>query len=140
MANLLPITITNRKAPVPGLKWLWIALWTLMLIYWLREKQWFWVAICVANLVLILRPDRSAALKRITEISLDDESLNIARADGSSFSIPASGISYAAVHTRRIDVAYLQNEEKLTQEFKRSDFDTPAWTELQLMAARFPSG
>jgi hypothetical protein len=140
MANPLPITITNRKGPVPGLKWLWIALWTLMLIYWLREKQWLWVAICVANLVLILHPDRSAALKRITVISLDDESLTIARADGSSFSVPASSISYAAVHTRRIDVAYLLNEEKLTQEFKCSDFDTPAWAELQLLAARFPSG
>lgn len=140
MADSPPITITNRKGHNRGLKWLWIALWTLMLIYWLREKQWLWVAICVANLVLILRPDRSAALKRITEISLDDESLTIARGDGSSFRIPASRISYAAVHTRRIEVAYRQNEEKLTQEFKRSDFEASAWAELQLLSARFPGG
>lgn len=139
MGGSLAITISNRKGPIPGLKRVWIALWTLMLIYWLREKQWLWVAICAANLLLILRPDRSAALKRITEISLDDESLTIARADGSSFSIPVSGVSYAAVHTRRIDVAYVQNEEKLTQELKRSDFDTQAWAELQLLASRFPS-
>lgn len=140
MTSSLPITITNRKGPNPGLKWLWITLWTLLLINWMREKHWLWVAICVANLVLALLPDKSAALKRITEVSLDDESLTIARADGSSFSIPASRISNAAAHERQIEVAYRQNEEKLTQEFKRSDFDASAWTELQLLAARFPGG
>lgn len=140
MAESLPITITNCKGPVPGLRWVWIALWTLMLIYWLREKQWLWVGICLANLVLVLRPDRSAALKRITEVSLNVESFTIVRADGSSFSIPASRISNAAAHARRIEVGYRQNEEKLTQEFKRSDFDASAWASLKLLVARFPSG
>ena len=138
MAGSQPIVIINRKTPTLGYKWALFALWTLLLIYWVRNEKWLWVAICSANLLLLLRPNKSAALQRITEVSLNDESLAIGRADGSSFSIPASRISSAVTNDRRIEVAYRQNEEKLTQEFKRSDFDASAWAELQLLAARFP--
>jgi hypothetical protein len=140
MAGCTPIIIANRRGVDRGLKWVQITLWTVLLTYWLAEKHLVQLGVCIAFLVLAFRHAKSAALKRITEVSLDDESLNIARKDGSSFSIPASRISYAAVHARRIDVAYLQSEEKLTQEFKRSDFDAPAWGGLQLLAARFPGG
>ena len=138
MAGSKPIMITNRKMPNRGYKWVLFALWTLLLIYWVRTLNWLWVAICGANLLLLLRPNKSAALQRITEVSLDDESLTIARADGSSFSIPASRISNAAAHDRQIEVSHRQNEEKLTQEFKRSDFDASSWAEMQLLAARLP--
>lgn len=138
MAGCTPIIISNRKGADRGIKWVQITLWTVLLTYWLAEKHWVWVGVSVAFLVLALRPNPAAALQRITEVFLDDESLTIARADGSSFSIPASSISYAIVRDRRIEVAYRQNEEKLTQELKRSDFDAPAWAELRLLAARFP--
>lgn len=138
MAGSQPIVVVNRKTPTLGYKWALFALWILFLIYWVQKVNWLWAAICIANLLLLLRPNKSAVLQRITEVSLDAESLTIARADGSSFSIPASRISYAAAHDRRIEVAYRQNEEKLTQEFKRSDFEASAWAELQLLAARFP--
>lgn len=140
MAGSSPIVITNRKGPHRGLEWVQITLWTVLLAYWLAEKHWVQVGVCIAFLVLAFRHAKSAALKPIAEVSLDGESLNIARKDGSSFSIPASRISYAATEDRRIEVAYRQNEEKLTQQFKRSDFDASAWAELQLLAARFPSG
>ncbi len=139
MASRSPIIIANRKGADRGLKWVPITLWTLLPIFWLAEKHWVWVGVCVALLVLALRPNPASALQRITQVSLDDEALAIVRADGSGFSIPASRIIHAAVHSRRIDVAYRQNEEMLTQEFKRSDFDASAWAELQLLAARFPS-
>ena len=140
MADCPPIKITNLKGPYRGLKRVQITLWTVLLTYWLAEKHLVQVGVCIAFLVLAFRHAKSAALKRITEVSLDDESLNIARKDGSSFSIPASRISYAAAQNRRIEVAYRQNEEKLTQEFKRSDFDASAWAALKLLAARFPGG
>jgi hypothetical protein len=140
MAGSLPIDITNRKISTRGYQWALFALWTLLLIYWVREVNWLWVAICIVNLVLLLRRDKSSALQRIAEVSLDDQSLTIARTDGSSFSIPASRISSAAANDRRIEIAYRQNEEQLTQKFKRSDFDATAWADLQLLAARFPGG
>lgn len=140
MAGSLPIVITNRKRQDLRLKWLQLALWTLLLVFWFIEKHWLWVGISTAFLALALRPNKAASLQRITEVSLDEESLTIARADGSSFGIPVFTISHADATPFRINVAYRQNEELLTQVFRSSEFDPSAWGELQVLSARFPGG